>query len=241
MPSYDAMVRVLTRALTAAGLTGFLDNAATLRVREQDGGAASWRVVFALWYQKYETKPISTAQVLHLVDECESGITVRGETERDRTNAIGKLISRQIETVSTVDGVTVQLVRANESRPPLWRLAVKTSAGSAGSAGLSLRTRAENKNNSPHTMHHGADNYLIISHGNGAVEPAEPAVPAEPATPQTNGSTYRGVYVTLFQARERWYANWNGASMDNRAEPHPDRETAYAYARQCIDAVRGLP
>ena len=241
MASFDAMVRVLTRTLTAAGITGFLDNAATLRTREHDGGAASWRMVFALWYRKYETKPITTAQVLHLVDECESGITVRGETERDRTNAIGKLISRQIETVSTVDGVTVQLVRANESRPPLWRLAVKTSAGSAGSAGLSLRTRAENKNNSPHTMHHGADNYLIISHGNGAVEPAEPAVPAEPATPQTNGSTYRGVYVTLFQARERWYANWNGASMDNRAEPHPDRETAYAYARQCIDAVRGLP
>lgn len=241
MASFDAMVRVLTRTLTAAGITKFLDNAATLRTREHDGGAASWRMVFALWYRKYETKPITTAQVLHLVDECESGITVRGETERDRTNAIGKLISRQIETVSTVDGVTVQLVRANESRPPLWRLAVKTSAGSAGSAGLSLRTRAENKNNSPHTMHHGADNYLIISHGNGAVEPAEPAVPAEPATPQTNSSPYRGVYVTLFQARERWYANWNGASMDNRAEPHPDRETAYAYARQCIDAVRGLP
>jgi len=95
--SYESWTRVLGGILETAGIPGFLSNIEEFYEAADTEGAV-WRQFVALWWERFEDKPVTTADLFPLAVEMDSFELGNG-SDRAQKTAFGKRLAKQRDRV----------------------------------------------------------------------------------------------------------------------------------------------
>ena len=95
--SYEAWSRVIGGILSHAGIAGFLGNLNEF-YEAANTESAAWRSLVAVWWDKYQDTPMTTAELLPLAREFDE-LEIGGKDEGGQRRSLGKKLAVQRDRV----------------------------------------------------------------------------------------------------------------------------------------------
>lgn len=111
---FEAYARIMGGILAAAGIDGFMGNAAEL-YEQSDPEAALWAAFVGEWWNQFQDKPVGVRELFPLADSEPSDdatglglldTMLTGHNSRARRNRLGRILAEKKDTV--VDGFKIQ-------------------------------------------------------------------------------------------------------------------------------------
>jgi hypothetical protein len=127
--SFEDWAHVVGGILDVAGVPGFLGNLKEMYERaDAEGGV--WRSFVALWWDRFGTQPVTSADLCELALQCSIPMA-RGDEHAKRTS-LGKALGRMRDRVYTINARRLRVQHAGSARgAQRWQLQVSESdAGS---------------------------------------------------------------------------------------------------------------
>lgn len=126
--SFEGWSRVMGGILEVVGIEGFLENLDDV-MNESDGDSGAWDAFIAAWWSRYGTARVGVAELYAIASQSESGLDLKGFTDRAQRTSLGIMLRRMRDRVESVGDVPVKIVKVGiVHKISQWQLAVQDSA-----------------------------------------------------------------------------------------------------------------
>jgi hypothetical protein len=133
--SFEDWAEVMGGILEVAGVAGFLGNLKEMYERaDAEGGA--WRGFVALWWDRFGTQPVTSADLCELALQC--GIPMARGDEHAKRTSLGKALGRMRDRIYTINARRLRVHHVGSAHgAQRWQLQVSESdAGSTSPSSL---------------------------------------------------------------------------------------------------------
>jgi hypothetical protein len=138
--SFEGWAQVMGGILEVAGVPGFLGNLKDM-YEKADAEGGVWRGFVGLWWDRFGTRPVTSADLCELAIQCSIPMA-RGDEHAKRTS-LGKALGRMRDRIYTINARRLRVHHAGSAHgAQRWQLQVSESDARSTSPGSPFKAGA---------------------------------------------------------------------------------------------------
>jgi hypothetical protein len=130
--SYESWSQVMGGVLEVARIDGFLGNLADM-MEASDSEGSTWRVLVTLWWVRFGSADVTTADLFTLTGDCEPPLPLGSGNEKSQRIRLGKALGKIRDRVFDTSGQKLRIRACGVSHQAArWQLVVEPGRAQAG-------------------------------------------------------------------------------------------------------------